>query len=102
MSEWIRAEDRLPEPELPQFPARYLVVVSRLYYPKVTLDSLDAPKREETVNFAIYDSKQKIWHVIFGTEFIVQLNALIDIDDAPLNSDVVTHWMPLPEAPKEE
>ena len=28
------------------------------------------------------------------------LNALMDIEDSPLNGSFVTHWMPLPSAPK--
>ena len=42
---------------------------------------------------ANYHVSQKIWHL----ESDEQLNALIDIEDAPLNGDYVIAWQPLPQ-----
>lgn len=75
---------------------RALVNVRRSHFPTSSYDFINEPYDEEFVMSAMYDSQQKIWHLDCGE----QLNALLDIEDAPLNSDYVTHWMPLPEPPK--
>ena len=96
MSEWISVKSRLPEHSAQW--KRYIVTVLRSHWPTSSYDMCDAPYDEEFVMTAAYDSEQKIWHL----DCDEQLNALIDIEDAPLNGDCVTYWMPLPEPPKED
>lgn len=93
---WISATERLPKQSDKW--ETYIVNVIRSHYPTSPYDSCDAPYTEDIVVSAMYDSKQKIWHL----EWDEQLNALIDIDDSPLDGDFVSHWMPLPEPPSEE
>ena len=95
MADWICVKDRLPKRQKRW--ESYIVVVNRSHYPTSSYDPCDAPYDEEIVTTAKYDSEQKIWHL----DWDEALNALMDIDDAPLNGDFVTHWMPLPEPPKE-
>lgn len=94
--EWISVKDRLPE-RCDGFD-RYIVTVLRSHWPTSTYDSCDSPYDEEFVITALYDSNQKIWHL----DCDECINALIDIEDAPLNGDIVTHWMSLPQPPKED
>lgn len=89
--EWISVEDRLPT-----ISEHYIITVSRSHYPTSTYDVCDSPYDEEFVRTAYYDSIQKIW-CLDCDEYI---NALLAIYNAPLNGDIVTHWMPLPELPK--
>lgn len=99
VQEWIPVTERLPGREEKSQPwEKYNVVVLRSHWPTSSYDLCDAPYDEEIVTTAIYDSEQKIWHLDWGA----QLNALIDIEDSPLNGDYVTHWMPLPNPPKGE
>lgn len=95
MAEWTSVKDALPEDS--ECWERYIVAVNRSHWPKSDHDICDAPYDETIMATAKYDSSQKIWHL----DWDEQLNALIDIEDAPLNGDYVTHWMPLPEPPKE-
>ena len=99
VQEWVSVTERLPgrEGKLEPWKA-YNVVVLRSHWPTSSYDMCDAPYDEEIVTTARYDSEQKIWHLDWGA----QLNALIDIEDSPLNGDYVTHWMPLPPLPKRE
>lgn len=96
MADWISVEDRLPKKS--QKWEHYIVTVLRSHYPTSSYSLCDSPYDEEFVTTAQYDSEQKIWHLSWDE----QLNALIGIDDSPLNGDFVTHWMPLPEPPKED
>ena len=99
VQQWIPVTERLPGREGKSQPwKKYNVVVLRSHWPTSSYDLCDAPYDEEIVTTASYDSEQKIWHLDWGA----QLNALIDIEDSPLNGDYVTHWMPLPAPPKGE
>lgn len=91
--EWISVKDGLPK-QTENF-TQYNVTVIRSHWPTSTYDTCDSPYDEEFVTTARYDSEQKIWHL----DCDECLNALIDIEDAPLNGDFVTHWMPLPDLP---
>lgn len=91
---WISVKDSLP-PNTEQW-KEYIVCVERSHWPISTYDMVDAPYSEEIVTTAKYDSQQKIWHLRWDE----QLNALLNIDDSPLNGDYVTHWMVLPEIPR--
>ena len=92
-NEWVSVEERLPENS--ERWETYIVTVNRSHWPTSSYDPCDAPYDEELVVSAQYDSKQKIWHLPWDE----QLNALIQADDAPINGDFVTHWMPLPAPP---
>lgn len=93
--EWISVKDRLPNAK--ERWERVLVNVCRSHWPTSSYDIVDSPYDEEFVMYAMYDGQQKIWHL----DCDEQLNALLDIEDAPLNGDYVTHWMPLPKPPEE-
>ena len=95
-NEWVSVEERLPENS--ERWETYIVTVNRSHWPTSSYDPCDAPYDEELVVSAQYDSKQKIWHLPWDE----QLNALIQADDAPINGDFVTHWMPLPAPPEKE
>lgn len=92
--EWISVKDRLPE----NCDGRVQCVVCVLCSYR---DVFGEPCDKKVVIQANYDCNQKIWNLDFE-EWKEQLNALIDIDDAPEEGDYITHWMPLPEPPKEE
>ena len=99
VQDWISVTEQLPGREKELEPWKtYNVVVLRSHCPTSSYDLCDAPYDEEIVTTASYDSEQKIWHLDWGA----QLNALIDIEDSPLNGDYVTHWMPMPQPPKGE
>lgn len=96
LTEWVSVEERLPENS--ECWETYIVIVNRSHWPTSSYDPCDAPYDETLVSTAKYDSKQKIWHI----DWDEQLNALIDIENAPLNGDYVTHWMPLPAPPDKD
>lgn len=91
--EWISVQEDLPKKS-----GHYIVTVLRSHWPTSDYDICDSPYDEEFVTTASYDSEQKIWHL----DFDEYLNALISIDDAPLNGDFVTDWMELPKKNREE
>lgn len=91
--EWISVKDRLPPVN-----NRYIIVVIRSHWPTSDYDICDSPYDEEFVTTAFYDSHQKIWHL----DCDEYLNALITDEEAPVNGDFVSHWMPLPEPQKED
>lgn len=86
MLKWISAKETLPSQS-----------TVRSHWPTSTYDVCDAPYDEVFVTTAQYDSEQKIWHLVVWDE---QINALLDDESAPANGNIVTHWMPLPEAPR--
>lgn len=97
-NKWISVEDDLPKRSEYNF-EEYIVTVCRSHWPTSSFDPVDAPYSEEYTTAARYDYDQKVWHLERGE---VVLNALLKPEDAPLNGEIVTHWMPLPEPPKEE
>lgn len=94
---WTSVEDGLPEHRKENF-TEYIVNVTRSHWPTSSYDVIDAPYSEEYVTTALYDSDQKVWHLVRSE---VVLNALLPAEDAPLNGEFVTYWMPMPELPKE-
>ena len=95
---WIPCSERLPKSEDKYGWVECNVTVMRSHWPTSSYDSCDSPYDEYFVTGAMYDTSQKIWHLGEHT----QLNALIDIEDSPLNGDCVIAWMPLPEPYKGE
>lgn len=92
-NKWILCNERLPKPEDKYGWVECNVTVMRSHWPTSSYDSCDSPYDEYIVAGAMYDTSQKIWHLGEHT----QLNALIDIEDSPLNGDCVIAWTPLPE-----
>lgn len=92
---WIPVTERLPENEKPY--EEYLVNIMADHFPISTWD--DDPYCEEYVTVAQFDDKQKIWYLHGGN---TALNALITPEDSRVNSESVTHWMPMPAPPKED
>ena len=90
---WIPVSERLPECENKYGWVSCIVSVIRSHYPISTYDICNSPYDENIVMHANYHVSQKIWHL----ESDEQLNALMDIEDAPLNGDYVIAWQPLPE-----
>lgn len=90
---WIPCSERLPECENKYGWVSCIVSVIRSHYPTSTYDICDSPYDENIVMHANYHVSQKIWHL----ECDEQLNALMDIEDAPLNGDYVIAWQPLPQ-----
>lgn len=95
---WISVSDELPPVRKDGNFNEYLVIVQRSHFPTSSYDLCDVPYSETFVTAACFDSVQKIWHIIGWNE---DLNALIPIEDSPLNGDYITHWMELPEPAKE-
>lgn len=91
---WIPVTERLPENDKPY--EEYLVNIIRDHFPISTWD--DDPYCEEYVTVAQFDDKQKLWYLRGGN---TALNALILPEDSRVNTESVTHWMPLPVPPKE-
>lgn len=86
MSNWISVEDKLPEKS--ETWKEYLIAMFTPYFS----DCL--------VTTAMYDSRQKIWHLnVFGEEETI--NATILPCDVENGEIIITHWMPLPEPPAE-
>lgn len=96
--EWISVSERLPESEDKYAWFKCNVTIMRSHWPTSSYDYCDSPYDEYFVTEAMYDTCQKIWH-IGDTQC---LNALIDIEDSPLNGDYVIAWQDLPEPYKEE
>lgn len=93
---WVPVTERLPEPKDEYGWVDCIVTVMESRWPRSTYDVIDAPESRELIFSAKFDCFQKIWHVAESA-----VNALIGIEDAPLNGWTVTHWMPLPRGPEE-
>lgn len=98
VGEWIPVSKRLPESKDKYAWFKCNVTIMRSHWPTSSYDVCDSPYDEFFVTEAMYDTCQKIWH-IGDTEC---LNALIDIEDSPLNGDYVIAWQDLPEPYKGE
>lgn len=94
--QWVPVMERLPEPKDEYGWVDCIVTVMESRWPRSTYDVIDAPESRELIFPAKFDCFQKIWHVAESA-----VNALIGIEDAPLNGWTVTHWMPLPRGPEE-
>lgn len=90
---WVSVEDELPKRSEYNF-NEYIVKVVRSHWPTSSYDVIDAPYDEEYTTFACYDHDQMVWHLYRSEEV---LNALLKPEDAPVNGDCVTHWMPMPK-----
>ncbi len=98
---WISVEDGLPKAKDEYGWANCIVICLESRWPKSTYDIVDAPEEREFVTPAMFDTNQKIWHIGMDGNSMA-INAMIPIDDSSLNGYCVTHWMPLPSAPKED
>lgn len=94
---WIPVTERLPNPKDEYGWVDCIVTVLESKWPRSSYDIVDVPESNELILPAKFDCFQKIWHV---AECAV--NALMAIDDSPLNGWYVTHWMPMPDGPEEE
>lgn len=99
MNEWISVKDRLPEPPETIFGNNNFLVTIKTRYP--LLD--DEDNISIWVACARYDYFQKIWWI----DEEEGINALMPEDEllnliSGSGESCITHWMPLPEPPKEE
>ena len=95
-TQWVSVQGGNLPPNKGESWKKYIVAITRGHSPTLPYDMCDSPYDEDFVATALYDSEQKIWHIDNWDE---QLNALIDLDDAPMNGDFVTHWMEMPIHP---
>lgn len=86
----IPCSERLPESD--KVWQKYIVVYRYRYR-----DTWDDMGENEVVTVADYCHEQKVWSMDGGEV----INALIDIEDVQPWASYITHWMPLPEPPKE-
>jgi hypothetical protein len=88
---WIPCSERLPESDAVW--QKYIVAYRYRYR-----DIWDDKGENAVVTVADYCHEQKVWSMDGGTV----INALIDSEDVQPWASYITHWMPLPELPKEE
>ena len=100
MSKWTSVNERLPEPE--DWNSRmkteedFNVVAHELSY-----DCLSGePEDYKYVTTAKYDYIQRTW-TILDSDFPITTNALLKEVDINHMGYWISHWMPLPEPPKE-
>lgn len=92
--EWISViGNNLPDKPNDNIWKRYIVSCVLTYKDYI----FELPEEKEIVTTALYDHEQKIWHL----DNDMRINALRYDTGEPLCGDYVTHWMPLPEPPKE-
>lgn len=94
MPAWISVKDKLPKAE----DAYGWVSCTVTVMESVSNPFTDEPYDRKFVSPAVFDTEQKIWHVGRDESSEVLVNALLNMEDAPLTGYYVTHWMPLPIA----
>lgn len=108
MSEWISVKDRLPEPEqevlictVKMYRGRAYKGITTAMYEDGTIFTEDSVWNWSDIEYlGDYDEERDDWKIPSGWWEERHYNP----DDAYNNvvDDEVTHWMPLPEPPKEE
>lgn len=102
MSEWISVKERLPEVETEvivlALHGNHAVITTGIYQDG-TMTTEDSTWNWETDGFD-YDEKLDAWIIPEG--WYEYKHYLGDDEYNYTIDDVVTHWMPLPEIPKEE
>ena len=98
MQVWTSVKDKLPQAE---------DAYGRVSCTVTVMESVSNPFTDETydrkfVSPAVFDTEQKIWHIVRDEASEVLTNALLGIEDAPLTGYYVTHWMPRPIAAGED
>ena len=88
---WIPCSERLPESD--EVWGKYIVVY-RYSCPSIW----DDISENVSVTVADYCHEQKVWSMAGGEV----INALIDSENVHPFASCITHWMPLPEPPKED
>lgn len=82
VQEWISVDDRLPEKD-----GGYLVVIN--YFSHQSINVRSFAKAGETINEYDLAGEKNVWY-------------RYDSEYGYVSTDSVTHWMPLPELPKEK
>jgi len=91
MSEWISVKDRLPEVGELGMSDRVLVAVEDVEYTPKSLPNGHMDFDEKLLGYKV--SSIAVWVVDGYQQYWMNI-------DLPDNSVKITHWMPLPEAPK--
>lgn len=93
---WISVKDRLPERDGESI---YVECIVTIWHYGTDIWGKSYERCCTTI--AQFDTTQKIWSI--GIDDIsMHLNALIGLDDLSSDSSYISHWLPLPELPKEE
>lgn len=93
--DWISVKDRLPERDGESIYVECIVTI--WHY---GTDIFGDPYERCCTTIAQFDTTQKIWSI--GIDDVsMHLNALIGLDDLSSDSSYISHWLPLPEPPKE-
>ena len=98
MQVWISVKDKLPQAEDAYGRVNCTVTVMESVSNPFTAETYDS----KFVSPAVFDTEQKIWHIVRDEASEVLTNALLGIEDAPLTGYYVTHWMPRPIAAGED
>ena len=94
--DWISIKNRLPERDGESIYVECIVTI--WHY---GTDIFGESYERCCTTIAQFDTTQKIWSI--GIDDIsMHLNALIGLDDLSSDSSYISHWMPLPEPPKED